>query len=189
MLQSGFDVSQLDQLIALEIKQEMCCQKLLEHRQNSNWHDEPMPSWEEKLHRQGITSDEVKVEWSNLSSEEQIAITVEEVRRVTWDKMAFVNGWMYRVIVQVDDLSKTKVTAGTVFRQVCHAVRSYLLRKSANTIYHKWSHQSRVLHYRQRRRTASRHHSAWMRKGRQLSQAWTRTGLWRSERRKSSSSA
>ena len=119
MLRSGFDVSQLDHLIALEIKQEMCCQKLLEYKgSDAAWHDEPMPTWAEKLHRQGITASEVKAEWSNLPKDEQITRTLYEVKKVAWDKMAFVNGWMYRVIVQVNDVDvKAKVKAGTIFRQ------------------------------------------------------------------------
>ncbi len=119
MLQSGFDIAQLDLLIALEIRQEMCAQKLLQHRRkDATWHSSPMPSWKIRRHRQGATEDEIREEWGELSPEEQVAITLEELQIVTWDKLAFANGWTYRVIVQEDADTKVKVTAGTLFRQV-----------------------------------------------------------------------
>jgi hypothetical protein len=118
MLQAGFEVSQLDHLIALEIRQEMCSQKLLEHtRKGATWFTKPMPDWRLKRHRQGDTEDETLDAWEQLPKEEQIAITIEELRRVSWDKMSFVNGWTYRVIVQADEDVKVKVVAGTLFRQ------------------------------------------------------------------------
>lgn len=119
MLQSGFDVSQLDHLIALEIRQEMCTQKLLERRRNDvSWYSSPMPNWTNRRQRQGCNQEEINEEWRELSHEEQVAITIEELRTVTWDKLPFVNGWTYRVIVQADKETKVKVAAGTLFRQI-----------------------------------------------------------------------
>ena len=125
MLDAGFNIRQLDHLIALEIKQEMAIRSLL--AQTTDEQLEPPPLWRQnefqtmKVKNTGLKNQDidrkVTAEWNKYSHDKKMGIIIEDIERPSWGKLPFVAGWSYVVVAQESD-SKVLIAEGSVFRQV-----------------------------------------------------------------------
>lgn len=156
MLQGGFEVKHLDHLIALEIRQEMARQQLLQQGAKSSccgiawkrggqpWHSAPMPGWKEREHRHGHDEEAADKRWSALPVDTQVSYALQEIQSVTWDKMAFVPGWTYRTICQ--SKQQAVVTKATEFLKEMEEpeLKKELERRELDTGGNEKDHLSRL---------------------------------------------
>ena len=122
MIATGYSLDALDQLIALEIKQEAVFQSL--HSFGSKFDDQRPPnSWRsmqkkhQKMKLRSTSDATILSEWKKLKSAEKDLIIDREVKRVGWDKLPFLPGWTYAVVAQKSG-AKIMLPYGTLFRSL-----------------------------------------------------------------------
>jgi hypothetical protein len=118
LLECGFDVQEIDQLIYLELHQFAAIQAVQRHKQTRapppEWiraemrrakrrsllmAERTQPTWESMRRSEQLQI--IEQRWNRLSQDDRDKITVSSLKRISWAQLPLLHGWIFRVVLHV----------------------------------------------------------------------------------------